>query len=130
MPVVKRPLVAARLRRPPAAGWSWIDRRFVRDYAPALSRDAMLLYFLLVAVSDKDGLSYYGEPSLAGHLRLSQEAVARARDELERHDLIAYHKPLYQVLSLPACRRQESREPTGAVASVVSQVARHFAREP
>ena len=41
----KRILVPARLRRPPATGWSWVDRRFVREHADGLSREAMLLYF-------------------------------------------------------------------------------------
>jgi hypothetical protein len=25
-------LVPSRLRRPPATGWSWVDRRFVREH--------------------------------------------------------------------------------------------------
>src|SRR5207237_1761220 len=37
-------LVPARLRRPPASGWSWVDRRFLREHAAHLSRDAVLLY--------------------------------------------------------------------------------------
>lgn len=54
----KHPLRKERLRHPPREGWSWIDRRFLREKAPALDRDAILLYFFLAAVSDKDGLSY------------------------------------------------------------------------
>ena len=53
----KQVLMADRVRRPPRSGWSWIDRRFVREFAPRLSRDAILLYFFLAAVSDRDGLS-------------------------------------------------------------------------
>ena len=49
-------LVAARLRRPPATGWSWVDRRFVREHMADLSREAVLLYFFLAAVADKHGL--------------------------------------------------------------------------
>jgi hypothetical protein len=40
--VPKRILVPDRLRRPPATGWSWVDRRFVRDHMAYLSRDARL----------------------------------------------------------------------------------------
>jgi hypothetical protein len=84
----------------PRAGWSWIDRRFVREKAPRLDRDAILLYFFLAAVSDKDGLSYWGDTGIAAQLRLTELAIARAREELERQDLIAYDHPLYQVLSI------------------------------
>jgi hypothetical protein len=38
-------LVPARLRRPPKTGWSWVDRRFLREHAAHLSRDAVLLGF-------------------------------------------------------------------------------------
>ena len=38
----KRILVPDRVRRPPMDGWSWIDRRFVRDFAPRLSREAIV----------------------------------------------------------------------------------------
>ena len=102
MRVEKHPLVPDRIRRLPREGWSWIDRGFVREHADRLSPDAILLYFFLVAVSDKDGLSYYGNATIVGRLKMTHEAVARAREELERHDLIAYQPPLYQVLSLPA----------------------------
>jgi len=45
--IQKRVLVADRLRRPPATGWSWVDRRFLREHGDHLSREAMLLYFFL-----------------------------------------------------------------------------------
>lgn len=109
-PIKKHPLRPDRLRRPPRAGWSWIDRRFVREKAPQLDRDAILLYFFLASVSDKDGLSYWGDPGIAAQIRLTELAVARAREELERQDLIAYDHPLYQVLSIsdPLPARRES----------------------
>ena len=50
--IEKRVLVPARLRRPPATGWSWIDRRFLREHGDCLSREAMLLYLFLVAVAE------------------------------------------------------------------------------
>ena len=46
---------------------------------------------------------------------MTEASLERAREELVRHDLIAYEKPLYQVLSLaetlPLSPRRES-EPT------------------
>ena len=61
----KQILVPDRVRRPPTEGWSWIDRRFLREHAPRLSHEAIVLYFFLAAVSDKDGLSFYGDASIA-----------------------------------------------------------------
>jgi hypothetical protein len=97
----KQVLVPGRVRRPPADGWSWIDRRFLREHAPRLSHEAILVYFFLAAVSDKEGLSFYGDASIALRLRMSETAVVRARDELLAADLVAYRAPLVQVLSLP-----------------------------
>jgi len=96
----KQVLMADRVRRPPTDGWSWIDRRFVREHAPRLSQEAILLYFFLAAVSDKDGLSFYGDASIAVRLRMGEPVVVRARDELVAADLLAYRAPLAQVLSL------------------------------
>ena len=102
--IEKRVLVASRVRRPPREGFSWIDRRFLRDYAERLSGDAVVLYFFLAAVSDKQGLSFYGDSSIAARLRMPETAVQAAREELLIHDLIAHQPPLTQVLSLPPAR--------------------------
>ena len=94
-------LVAARLRRPPATGWSWVDRRFVREHMADLSREAVLLYFFLAAVADKHGLSFYGDGTLATLLRMTPPALIEARGELLARDLIAHEVRFTQVLSLP-----------------------------
>lgn len=109
--IQKRVLVPARLRRPPATGWSWVDRGFVREHAERLSREAMLLYFFLAAVSDRHGLSFYGDGTLAMLLRMSLPALVEARDELLAHDLIAHEARLTQVLSLPAPGARRRSEP-------------------
>jgi hypothetical protein len=99
--IEKHLLVADRVRRPPREGFSWVDRRFLRDFASRLSGDALFLYFFLAAVSDKHGLSFYGDATIAVRLRMREEAVVAARDDLVIHDLVAYQSPLTQVLSLP-----------------------------
>lgn len=102
--VTKRVLVPERLRRPPATGFSWVDRRFLPEHAAALSREALVLYLFLAAVSDKDGLSFWSDVRAASSLRCSEAALASARDELVQRDLVAYACPLTQVLALPAPR--------------------------
>lgn len=125
--IQKRILVPERLRRPPGSGWSWIDRRFVREHAERLSREAVLLYFFLAAVGDRHGLSFYGDGALASLLRLTPPTLAGARDELLEHDLIAYEPPLTQVLSLPLGDRRRRRYEPGQgllqLADVFRQVA-------
>jgi len=100
--IPKRLLVADRLRRPPATGWSWLDRRFLREHGDYLSREAMLLYLFLAAVADRHGLSFYSDPTLTSRLRLAQPVLEQAREELLDRDLIAQQLPLVQVLSLPS----------------------------
>jgi len=107
----KRILVPERLRRPPATGWSWLDRRFLREHGDYLSREAVLLYLFLVAVADRHGLSFYSDHALASRLRLSRPVLERAREELLQRDLIAQQLPLIQVLSLPAPGVQRRAEP-------------------
>ncbi len=78
----KRLLVVDRVRRVPREGFSWIDRRFVRDYAERLTGDAIVLYFFLAAVSDKQGLSFYSDASIAARLRMREHTVVAAREDL------------------------------------------------
>jgi hypothetical protein len=100
--IQKRILVPERLRQPPATGWSWLDRRFLREHGDYLSREAVLLYLFLAAVADRHGLSFYSDHTLTSRLRLSQPVLERAREELLDRDLIAQQLPLVQVLALPA----------------------------
>jgi hypothetical protein len=107
----KHILVAGRLRRPPATGWSWVDRRFLREHGDYLSRDGVLLYLFLATVADRHGLSFYSDHTLSSRLQLSPQALAQARQELLDRDLIAQQLPLVQVLSLPAAGVSRRVEP-------------------
>jgi hypothetical protein len=104
-------LVPARLRRPPQTGWSWVDRRFLREHSAHLSHDAVLLYFFLCAVANKHGLSFYGDGTIAALVRISLPALIAARDELLARDLIAHETRFTQVLSLPPAGQRRSSEP-------------------
>ena len=70
------------------------------------------------------GLSYYGDPTLARRLCLSDEQFASARQQLIDLELIAYRSPLYQVLALPgtvaAAPRPAPRAPGAAGGEPVS----------
>jgi hypothetical protein len=109
--IEKRILVPQRLRRPPPTGWSWVDRRFLREHGDHLSREAILLYLFLAAVADKHGLSFYSDNTLSSRLRLTLPDLEKARQELLERDLIAYELPLVQVLSVPAPGVRRRSEP-------------------
>ena len=110
MPVLKRVLRPERLRRVPQQ-FRWIDQRLVRDrHIAKVSSQALALYLFLLTVADAQGLSYYSDPSISQLLALDAPALIRARQELSAAALIAYQRPLYQVLSLDA-PRPEHREP-------------------
>ena len=114
--IQKQVLCPQRVRRLPKCDWSWVDRRFQRQFASKLSGDAVFLYYTLVAVSDKNGLSYYSDNSLALMIRTSLLDLSKARQELINIDLVAYQAPLAQVLSLPIDEQHQPRV-SGAKAS-------------
>lgn len=98
--VVKRILCSERLRRLPRQ-FSWIDHRLVRDkHICGITHPSLALYLFLVTVSDAEGLSYYSDEALNRYLRLDPHQASKARTELCTRGLIAYKRPLYQVLSL------------------------------
>ncbi len=102
MKIKKEPIDPARLRSVPRGGFSWIDRRFVREgFIERLAGEAILLYFFLVAVSDARGLSFYADPTAGKILKLDQGDLTRARAYLIAAGPILYRYPLYQVLPLP-----------------------------
>ena len=127
--IQKHVLVPQRLRQPPATGWSWLDRRFLRAHGDYLSREAVLLYLFLAAVADRHGLSFYSDTTLACRLRLSQPVLERAREELWDRDLIAHQLPLVQVLSLPSPGVRRRPEP-GQGLIVLGDLFRQIAEAP
>lgn len=95
-------LINARKKRRIPKHFSWVDHRLVRkNYFKQCSTDALALYLFLVTVGDYEGLSYYGDESIAKHLNFNLNSdVKSCRKELENNDLIAYSGGLYQVLGL------------------------------
>ena len=102
----KQPLSLAHLRQVPPQ-FSWVDQRLVRErYIDQLSPAACALYLFLVTVADAQGLSYYTDPSLCQRLSLTGTALHQARQALITRGLVAYQRPLYQVLALDAAPRE------------------------
>jgi len=95
------PFYLERVRRIPDS-FSWIDRRIIHlNILPYLTKNEKVLYFFLVTVGNRDGVSFYGPRKLCMHTGLSVEEIKAARVGLEEMDLAVYRFPFYQVLSLP-----------------------------
>jgi hypothetical protein len=82
--------------------FSWIDHRFLRNgFDRGLTRLEKLLYFVLIAVSNQDGVSFYSDERLAEILDIRHEhELTGARNELMDRDLIFFERGIYQVLDL------------------------------
>lgn len=99
---IKRVLCPDRVRQIPAQ-FSWVDHRLVREhYIERCDASAAALYLFLLTVADAQGLSYYSDATLVRQLSLAPARLQLARADLVRIGLIAYQRPLYQVLALDA----------------------------
>jgi len=84
-------------------GFSFIPHRFLTEgFLASLDQRELLLYFFLVLVSDRHGLSFYSDEAICSLLQLSVDDYILARDALIEKDLIAFDGTLFQVLDLPA----------------------------
>ena len=107
----KRPISLAKLRQVPRQ-FSWVDQRLVRERSiDQLSHEACALYLFLLTVADAQGLSYYAEPSLCQRLKMSVAQLRQTRHVLITQNLLAYRRPLYQVLALEAQNHEAAAGP-------------------
>jgi hypothetical protein len=129
----REPIVPQRRRRVPPQ-FSWVDHRLVRDgHVQGRSAPALALYLFLVAVADADGLSWYSQAALCRQLSCGATELQGARTELQQAALIAYRKPLYQVLDIspvtlspPACAPRTSPRRDGEPVSIGAVLQRIF----
>jgi len=97
----KKVLNPSRVRRI-NGGFGFIPHTFLADgFLASLEQKEILLYFFLVLVSDRDGLSYYAYDSICTFLQITLDQYIEARNGLIDKDLIAFDGSLFQVLSLP-----------------------------
>jgi len=105
----KFPICPDRIRTVPEQ-FSWVDHRLVREHhIELLSHEAATLYLFLVTVADSQGLSYYSDVSICERLGMDAPTLLSARSCLLKYSLVAYKRPLYQVLAfgaLPLARKE------------------------
>ena len=123
--IKKKVLRAERIRRI-ERGFSFIPHRFLTEgFLASLDQREVLLYFFLVLVSDRQGLSFYSYDAICSLLQLSVDDDIGARDGLIEKDLIAFDGTLFHVLDLPATPppliRREGRSHHHAVRRILRQ---------
>ena len=97
----KKVLNSNRIKRI-KGGFSFIPHQFLADgFLASLDQNEILLYFFLVLVSDRNGLSYYAYDSICTFLQITLGQYIEARDSLIDKDMVAFDGSLFQVLSLP-----------------------------
>jgi hypothetical protein len=116
-----------RLRRIPSQ-FNWVDGRLVRDrHLDRCSHPAAALYLFLITVADSQGLSYYSDQTLGERLRMDGCLLSQVRLELVQLGLIAYKKPLYQVLDLavhrqPTLPRNQAHDDPKSLSEILQRV--------
>ncbi len=100
--MISKTMIVPERKRVLTPPFAWIDRRFLFDgFLEALSPRENLLYFFLVLVADRNGVSFYSYDKICRLLRLDVEAYIQARDGLIRQQLLAFDGQRFQVLALP-----------------------------
>lgn len=76
----RKPLVCDRIRKIDGS-FAWIGHRFLRGgFFASLSQEELLLYFFLVLVADRQGLSYYHYDKICeGDFYCKYQMVSSAR---------------------------------------------------
>jgi hypothetical protein len=83
--------------------FSWLDHRLLtQGFLATLTAHEMLVYFFLVLVGDRAGISFYSYDKLCTLLKIDVDTLLEARAGLVAKSLIAFEEPHYQVLQLPA----------------------------
>jgi len=98
----KKNIIDHRRIRKIDGSFAWLDHRFITGgFLDDLGTIEIVLYFFLVAVSDRYGVSFYHDDRICRILKIDLSSLGEAREGLLQRSLIAYRYPVYQVLALP-----------------------------
>ena len=98
----KKDIIEPRRIRKITNSFSWVDHRVITGgFLDDLSTIAIALYFFLMAVSDRNGVSFYHDDRICRILKIGLDSLGEERAELIARSLIVYRYPVYQVLALP-----------------------------
>lgn len=108
------PIMPEQIRNIRHSTFGWIDHNFLHHgFLQALSQHELLLYFFLILVADRNGVSFYDYQRICQYLNLELDDYIQARDGLCNRSLITQHNGVFQVLPLPKPVKtaQESNRP-------------------
>lgn len=97
----RAPIDPSRIRRI-TGSFSWLDHRLItQGFLAEMTPGEILLYFFLVLVGDKNGVSFYSYDKICLLLKIDVEQFLAARDRLIERELILCENGRFQVLPLP-----------------------------
>ncbi len=130
--MVKKIILLER-RRKIRTPFSWIDQRiFQENYIRLCNSKSLGLYLFLILVSDQEGLSYYSDESICKRLSINLKELFDLRMNLIQADLIAYQRPIYQVLSVRTekevllFQKRTPREDVISVKDILKEIGREL----
>jgi hypothetical protein len=96
------PILTERVRSIRGCTFGWVDHNFLhRGFLRNLTQDELLLYYFLITVADRNGVSFYDYERICQFLKMSADEYLRACQRLIKRSLIAVKDGVFQVLSLP-----------------------------
>ena len=97
-----KPIFPERIRNIRKSTFGWIDHNFLhRGFLNRLSQNELLLYYFLITVADRNGVSFYDYERICQFLKMELDDYIHARNRLCKRSLIAVKNGVFQVLSLP-----------------------------
>ena len=108
--ISKQPINHERIRKI-SGSFSWIDHRIIRDgYLKAMNHNEIVLYFFLILVGDKNGVSFYSHDNICRLLKIELDEFIQARTRLLDRSLIDFDNGRFQVLELPKTQSHKTTE--------------------
>ena len=100
--ISKQPIQTNRIRKI-SGSFSWIDHRILSTgFLESMSIQEIVLYFFLILVGDKNGISFYHYDKVCKLLKINLDEYIQARNQLIKKSLVAYDQSKFQVLELPS----------------------------
>ena len=104
----KKSIRSDRSRNIRQCTFGWIDHNFLHyGFLNRLSQHELLLYYFLITVADRNGVSFYDYERICQFLKLELDEYIQARNTLCDRSLIAVENGVFQVLSLPTLISKE-----------------------
>jgi hypothetical protein len=107
-----KPIIPDRIRNIRQCTFGWVDHNFLhRGFLNRLSADELLLYYFLITVADRYGVSFYDYERICQLLKLEADDYLRALQRLCERSLIAAKNGVFQVLTLPKTAPTQLKTP-------------------